>query len=42
MPADGCAICIHVSMLRLAKLKLGALYTKPRYSARSDKYFVKA
>src|SRR5690349_17330132 len=37
MPADGCAICVHASVLRLARLKLGDLYTKPRYSARSEK-----
>ena len=27
MPADGCAICVHVFVFRLVRLKSGALYT---------------
>jgi hypothetical protein len=33
MPADGWAICVQLSVFRPARLKLGALYTNPRYSA---------
>ena len=34
-PADGSAMCVKVSDFSAAKPKLGALYTKPRYSKRT-------
>jgi hypothetical protein len=42
MPADGWAICVELSVLRPARLKLGVLYTNPRYSARNEKCLVNA
>ncbi len=42
MPADGWAICVQLSVFKSARLKLGALYTNPRYSARNEKCLVKA
>lgn len=42
MPADGWAICVQLSVFKPARLKLGAFYTNPRYSARNDKCLVKA
>src|SRR5579864_1979562 len=37
MPADGWAICVQLSVFKPARLKSGALYTKPRYSARNER-----
>src|SRR5437879_13482175 len=31
MPADGCAICVQLSVFKPARLKSGALYASPRY-----------
>jgi hypothetical protein len=42
MPADGWAICVQLPVFKLATLKLGALYTNPRYSARNEKCLVNA
>ena len=42
IPADGCAICVQLSVFKPPRLKLGALYNNPRYSARNEKCLVKA
>jgi hypothetical protein len=42
MPAEGCAICVQLSVFKPARLKLGALYTSPRYSARNERCLVNA
>ena len=42
MPADGWATCVQLSVFTPEMLKLGALYTNPRYSARNEKCLVKA
>src|ERR1700751_2698526 len=42
MPADGWAICVQLSVFKPTRLKLGALYTSPRYSACNERCLVKA
>jgi len=42
IPADGWAICVQLFVFKPARLKLGALYTNPRYSARNDRRLVNA
>src|SRR5439155_3989227 len=36
IPADGCAVWVTVLVLSAVRPKSGVLYTRPRYSARSE------
>jgi hypothetical protein len=35
--ADGCAVCVQLSVFKALSPKSGFLYTKPLYSARNEK-----